>query len=92
MDALKQLEMELETQLKNELYNAILEDEKEYCFDVEYCDGELWKETHGDETREEAFEKVKKQWETFSLHKVVEHSGDQYEYIFNKYGLSTNDF
>lgn len=75
--------------LKEKLLKEIVEDEKEYCFDKSYCSDETWKEIHGNETREEAYNNTINFWSNVSekefVTKIRKHFGDKYDYIINKF-------
>ena len=60
---------------------AILEDEKEYCFDRGYTSDEQWVKDNGTETREEAYAKVQTWVATVTLDEVERVYGDKYDYL-----------
>lgn len=77
--------------IKEMVLNEIRDDEKIYAFDREYCSDEDWKINFGNESREQAFQRVMSFWETLAKHlseekflrEVREFFGDKYEAIIN---------
>lgn len=70
--------------MKKKLLNAVLADEREYCFDRCYCDDEHWEKFNGKETREEAYQKAKEDFTNKSVAEIMELFGDKYDYVFSK--------
>lgn len=60
---------------------ALLEDEREYCFDRDYTSDQEWEEQNGTETREEAFAKLQDWVTTATLKDIEKQYGDKYSYL-----------
>lgn len=63
---------------------AILEDEREYCFDKDYTSDKQWELDNGTETREEAYIKVQQWVATATLEDITKLYGDKYDYLQSK--------
>lgn len=66
--------------------NAILEDEKEYCFDKNYTSDREWLEQNDIETREEAYSKLEGWIKTATLEDIRNQYGDKYDKIIPRKG------
>lgn len=70
--------------MKKILLDAVLTDEREYCFDRGYCDDESWEKFNGEETREQAYQQAKDEFTNKSVAEIMELFGDKYDYVFSK--------
>lgn len=70
--------------LKYSLLEEIIIDEREYCFDRNYCDDVTWLTNNGSETREEAFERSINHWRSASIEEIQYFFGDKYSYVFER--------
>ena len=65
-------------------------DEREYCFDKDYCDDETWTKEHDEKTRQQAFDESMAWHKGLTLDELLEQYDDKYDYILNRLGYEKN--
>lgn len=72
-----------EKEILLKLLKEIKKDELEYCFNRAYCDDETWKNSYGNETREDAYNKAINDFSNMSVDEIMECFGDKYQYVLD---------